>query len=97
MGTSCYAWRSPPLPAGQLDLLELPASLASNVLESDGLKPAFADKGVRLYRQVEPSMSFFFFNMDDPLVGGYTPAKIALRRAISLAYDRDRCREHHAR
>jgi ABC-type transport system substrate-binding protein len=44
---------------------------------------------VRLYRQIEPSMSFFFFNMDDPVVGGYTPAKIALRRAISLGYDRD--------
>jgi ABC-type transport system substrate-binding protein len=73
---------------GQLDLLELPASLASNVLDSDGLKPSFADKGVRLYRQVEPSMSFFFFNMDDPVVGGYTPEKIALRRAVSLAYDR---------
>jgi len=74
---------------GQLDLLELPPSLAANVLDSDGLKPRFGDKGVRLYRQVEPSMSFFFFNMDDPVVGGYTPEKIALRRAISLAYDRD--------
>jgi oligopeptide transport system substrate-binding protein len=74
---------------GQLDLLELPASLAGNVIDGDGLKPNFADKGVRLYRQVEPSMSFFFFNMDDPVVGGYTPAKIALRRAISLGYDRD--------
>ena len=74
---------------GQLDLLELPASLATNVIDGDGLKASFADKGVRLYRQIEPSMSFFFFNMDDPVVGGYTPAKIALRRAISLAYDRD--------
>jgi len=30
------------------------------------------------------------FNMDDPVVGGYTPEKIALRRAISLAYDNER-------
>src|SRR6266567_1112925 len=26
--------------------------------------------------------------MDDPVVGGYTPEKIALRRAIALGYDR---------
>jgi hypothetical protein len=26
--------------------------------------------------------------MDDPVVGGFTPEKIALRRAIALGYDR---------
>ena len=29
-----------------------------------------------------------FFNMDDGIVGGYTKEKIALRRAISLGFDR---------
>ena len=43
-----------------------------------------------LHRGIEPALSFFFFNVDDPVVGGYTPAKIALRRAISLAYDREK-------
>jgi peptide/nickel transport system substrate-binding protein len=28
-----------------------------------------------------------YFNMKDPIVGGYTPEKVALRRAISLAYN----------
>jgi hypothetical protein len=32
-------------------------------------------------------MSFFF--MENPLVGGYTPHKVALRRAIALAFDGD--------
>jgi len=27
------------------------------------------------------------FNQDNPVVGGYTPEKVALRRAIALAYD----------
>ena len=27
--------------------------------------------------------------MEDPVVGGYTPDEVALRRAISLAYDVD--------
>jgi ABC-type transport system substrate-binding protein len=32
--------------------------------------------------------SFFtYFNMEHPVVGGYTPDKVALRRAISLGYD----------
>jgi ABC-type oligopeptide transport system substrate-binding subunit len=31
-------------------------------------------------------LTYNFFNMEDPVVGGYTPEKIALRRAISLAY-----------
>jgi oligopeptide transport system substrate-binding protein len=76
---------------GKLDYLSLatPASLAANVLDGDRLKPAFASKGIVLHRGVEPSLAFFFFNLDDPVVGGYTPAKVALRRAVSLGYDRD--------
>jgi len=30
------------------------------------------------------------FNQDNPVVGGYTPQKVALRRAIALAYDSDK-------
>jgi ABC-type transport system substrate-binding protein len=29
------------------------------------------------------------FNMEDPVVGGYTPEKVALRRAISFAFDNE--------
>jgi ABC-type transport system substrate-binding protein len=32
-------------------------------------------------------LTFAYFNMRDPLVGGYTPEKVALRRAISLGYN----------
>jgi ABC-type transport system substrate-binding protein len=31
-------------------------------------------------------LTYNFFNMDDPMVGGYTADKVALRRAIALAY-----------
>src|SRR4029079_3894538 len=31
-------------------------------------------------------LTFNYFNMDDPTVGGYAPEKVALRRAITLAY-----------
>lgn len=74
---------------GNLDYLLVPPTLSTNVLDGDKLKPALAKRGIVLHRGVEPSLAFFFFNMDDPTVGGYTPAKLALRRAMSLAYDRD--------
>jgi ABC-type transport system substrate-binding protein len=74
---------------GQLDLLDLPPSLAGTVLDGGALKPALAEKGVRLHRQVDPAINFMFFNLDDPVVGGYTPEKIALRRAIGLGFDRE--------
>jgi ABC-type transport system substrate-binding protein len=74
---------------GQLDYVTVPASLAPTVLDNDKLKPALAKRGIVLHRQSEPSLGFFFFNLDDPVVGGYAPPKIALRRAITLAYDRE--------
>ena len=36
-----------------------------------------------------PDVVVTYFNMDDPMVGGYTPDKVALRRAISLGYNAD--------
>jgi ABC-type transport system substrate-binding protein len=77
---------------GNLDYLqlEIPRSLAENVIQGDQLKPAYAKRGVALQRGIEPALSFFFFNLENPVVGGYTPAKVALRRAISLAYDREK-------
>ncbi len=65
-----------------------PRSLADNVLDKDTLCSDYAKRGIALHRQIEPSLSFTFFNMDDPVVGGYTPEKIALRRAITMGYDR---------
>jgi len=75
--------------SGALDYLEVPATLAENVLSGDVLKPALAKRGIVLHRELSPSISFFYFNLEHPLVGGYTPEKLALRRAISMGYDRN--------
>src|SRR6476660_1933758 len=74
--------------SGQLDYLQLPRALAENVLEKNQLRADYTRRGIKLHRQTEPSLSFVFFNMDDPVVGGYTPEKIALRRAMVMGYDR---------
>ena len=75
---------------GSLDFAAVPIDLVPNVLEADNkLKPELAKKGVKLYRDVQPAISYLYFNMEDPVVGGYTPEKIALRRAIAMAYNID--------
>jgi ABC-type transport system substrate-binding protein len=53
------------------------------------LAPFLAKRGIQGLRNVNPDSGLAYFNMEDPVVGGYTPEKIALRRAISLAYDVD--------
>jgi ABC-type transport system substrate-binding protein len=35
-------------------------------------------------------VSYIYFNMDDPIVGGYTPDKVALRRAVGLGMNVER-------
>ncbi len=75
---------------GELDYLTLPSDLVPKVLqEGDKLQPQFAQQGVILGRGVQPAITYTYFNMEDPVVGGYTNDKIALRRAISMAYNND--------
>ena len=74
--------------SGKLDYVEVPLTLASTVLRGGTLTPALAQRGIVLHREIAPSISFFFFNLENPVVGGYTPEKLALRRAIIMGYDR---------
>jgi ABC-type transport system substrate-binding protein len=72
----------------QLDFVAVPVNLVTNVLDADNrLKPEFANAGIRLERAIQPAITYMYFNMEDPVVGGYTPAHIALRRAIAIGYD----------
>jgi ABC-type transport system substrate-binding protein len=73
---------------GQLDMLDVPGDVAPKLIDAKGnLLPEFAARGIRLERATELSVTFAYFNMEDPVVGGYTPEKIALRRAVCSAYN----------
>jgi ABC-type transport system substrate-binding protein len=75
---------------GDLDYMAVPAELAAKVLAPDNrLQPRYLRAGVGLERGIQPSIVYTYFNMDDPVVGGYTPERVALRRAISMAYNTD--------
>ncbi len=76
---------------GDIDLLdEVPNSFILQAMPGGKVAPNLAKKGVQGYRMVRSSSAYTFFNMDHPLVGGYTPDKVALRRAIFLAVDVER-------
>ena len=72
---------------GSLDHLEIPNEFIPVAAPGGELAPHLARRGMRLQTALQPDMVMTYFNMLDPVVGGYTPEKVALRRAVSLAYD----------
>lgn len=72
----------------QLDVLGVPPSFIEKALDSQNrLLPEFEKAGGGMYRSVEPDIRYQFFNMRDPVIGGMSKEKIALRRAIIMSYD----------
>ncbi len=73
----------------QSDLMErLPNEFAPVVIPNDKLAPNLARRGITMDRAPLVDITLAaMFNQDNPVVGGYTPEKVALRRAIALAYD----------
>jgi len=73
-----------------LDLLELlPVSFVDEALAGGSLRPELAARGIRHEVLLRPNTRFTYFNMEDPVIGGYTPEKIALRRAIGMGFNMD--------
>jgi ABC-type transport system substrate-binding protein len=75
---------------GQIDRIDVPAEFVAQGMPGGAVAPYLAQRGVRGYRNLNADTAFIYFNMDDPVVGGYTPDKVALRRAIALGIDTDR-------
>ena len=72
----------------ELDFLErLPPEFVDQALADGVLRPDLAAKGIRHEAQLRPNTRWTYFNMEDPVVGGYSAPKIALRRAIGMGYD----------
>ena len=72
---------------GEHDWLEVPGSFAPLSVPHGKLAPFLAKKGVRLQLSQQADMAMTFFNFQHALIGGYAPEKVALRRAVSLAFD----------
>jgi len=72
---------------GLLDLLAFGSETTRRVLDGDRLKPEFVKRGVVYLRQPAPFLTFTYFNLEDPTVGGYSTSQVALRRAIAMGFD----------
>jgi ABC-type transport system substrate-binding protein len=76
---------------GEKDVIEeVPADFATIAMPGNKLAPNLAKQGIQMTRYPRADVAFTYFNMEDPVIGGYTPEKIALRRAISLGSDIDK-------
>jgi oligopeptide transport system substrate-binding protein len=74
---------------GNLDYIALGGDDTKRVLENGKLRPDLAKRGVQHVRFGAPSVTFTYFNLEDPIVGGYATQQVALRRAIGMGFDVD--------
>lgn len=75
--------------SGETDLFWLDGPLAPKALLNGELRPELKERGVQLSRQLDPELTFYYWNMQDPVLGGRGKERIALRRAIAMAHDVD--------
>jgi len=73
---------------GEHDLIErLPENFATHAIPNNKLAPNLAKQGIQMERVPSSDIRMLYFSMLNPVVGGYAPEKVALRRAIGLAMD----------
>jgi ABC-type transport system substrate-binding protein len=67
-------------------IFRLGPEFSNQVIPNNQLAPYLKSRGLEMAQIAALDVTFSYFNMEDPIVGGYTPEKVALRRAISLGY-----------
>ena len=68
---------------------ETPVSFVHQVLPGGKLSPSLAKQGVQVFKELQPEFTYDAFNVEDPVIGGYSPERVALRRALIHAHDRN--------
>jgi ABC-type transport system substrate-binding protein len=74
---------------GKLDFVQLRGEIATRLLAGRKLKPEYAARGITRDVFAEPFLFSLYFNTRDPMIGGMTRERIALRRAIASGWDAD--------
>jgi ABC-type transport system substrate-binding protein len=70
----------------EMDVIEqVPEDFTYTAIPNNKVAPNLAKQGVYEVRYLRNDASMSYFAMENPVVGGYTPEKVALRRAIALA------------
>jgi ABC-type transport system substrate-binding protein len=61
----------------------------TQAIAGSGVTGMLAKKGIQIDRVPGLEITYSYFGMEHPVVGGFSPEKIALRRAVVLAYNND--------
>ena len=73
---------------GEHDMIEeVPPEFVELAIPNNVLAPNLRKQGVQMVRYPRSDVAISYFGMENPVIGGYTPEKVALRRAISLGVD----------
>jgi ABC-type transport system substrate-binding protein len=67
----------------------VPPEFIDTVMPNNQLAPHMKKRGMQAVRYPRADVRITYFGMENPVVGGNEPHKVALRRAISLAVDLD--------
>ena len=69
---------------------QVPPDFIQSAAPNNQIAPNLKKRDIRMQRYARADLSMSYFAMEHPVVGGYEPGKIALRRAIALAVDGER-------
>jgi ABC-type transport system substrate-binding protein len=74
----------------EMDLIEqVPEDFTYVAIPNNHVAPNLAKQGIYEVRYLRNDAAMSYFAMENPVVGGYTAEKVALRRAIALAVNVD--------
>jgi ABC-type transport system substrate-binding protein len=72
----------------EADFLDvMPRNMADLALPNGRPAPNLVKKHIQIERVPQIDVTLLVYNMDNPVLGGYTAQKVALRRAISIGFD----------
>jgi ABC-type transport system substrate-binding protein len=74
---------------GEQDIVNVPNEFINIAVPNGHLAPSLERRAIVFERTIQPDVVITYFNLENALVGGYTPERVALRRAISLGYNTD--------
>ena len=75
---------------GDVDYVIVPDEFVPLAVPAGRAAPYLVKRGIQAHFLTLPTTAYTMFNMTHPVVGGYAPAQVALRRAIGLGMDIER-------
>ena len=72
---------------GETDYANVPNEFVGFAFPGGKIAPFLTKQRIEGERFVETDLVYAYFNLDDPVVGGMAPEKIALRRAMAMGYN----------